>query len=90
MAAAAANWLQSCSTLCDPIDRSPPSSPIPDLVESGVKGECGALGMHSRGDWASSPWGLSLSPQRLPSASALLLALPPQDHTFILIIPLVL
>lgn len=43
------------------------------------------------GDWSSSPRGLSLSPQCLPSASAiLLLALPPQDHTFILIVPLVL
>lgn len=43
------------------------------------------------GTWSSSPWGLSLSPHRLPSASPiLLLALPPQDHTFILIVPLVL
>ena len=28
-AAAAAKSLQSCSTLCDPIDGSPPGSPIP-------------------------------------------------------------
>ena len=29
VAAAAAKSLQSCLTLCDPIDGSPPSSPIP-------------------------------------------------------------
>ena len=28
-AAAAAKWLQSCPTLCDPIDGSPPGSPVP-------------------------------------------------------------
>ena len=30
-AAAAAKSLQSCPTLCDPIDRSPPGSPIPGI-----------------------------------------------------------
>ena len=30
-AAAAAKSLQSCLTLCDPIDSSPPGSPIPIL-----------------------------------------------------------
>ena len=29
-AAAAAKSLQSCPTLCDPIDSSPPGSPVPD------------------------------------------------------------
>ena len=29
--AAAAKLLQSCPTLCDPIDRSPPGSPIPGI-----------------------------------------------------------
>ena len=28
-AAATAKLLQSCSTLCDPIDSSPPASPVP-------------------------------------------------------------
>ena len=28
-AAAAAKLLQSCPTLCDPIDSSPPGSPVP-------------------------------------------------------------
>ena len=30
-AAAAAKLLQSCSTLCDPIDGSPPGSPVPGI-----------------------------------------------------------
>jgi hypothetical protein len=32
-AAAAAKSLQSCLTLCDPIDGSPPGSPIPGILE---------------------------------------------------------
>ena len=31
-AAAAAKSLQSCPTLCDPVDRSPPGSPIPGIL----------------------------------------------------------
>ena len=31
-AAAAAKLLQSCPTLCDPIDGSPPGSPIPGIL----------------------------------------------------------
>ena len=30
-AAAAAKSLQSCPTLCDPIDGSPPGSPVPGI-----------------------------------------------------------
>ena len=30
-AAAAAKSLQSCPTLCDPIDGSPPDSPVPTI-----------------------------------------------------------
>ena len=33
-AAAAAKSLQSCSTLCDPIDGSPPGSPVPGIVQA--------------------------------------------------------
>ena len=33
-AAAAAASLQSCSTLCDPIDGSPPGSPIPGILQA--------------------------------------------------------
>ena len=32
-AAAAAALLQSCPTLCDPIDSSPPGSPIPGIFQ---------------------------------------------------------
>ena len=32
--AAAAESLQSCSTLCDPIDGSPPGSPIPGILQA--------------------------------------------------------
>ena len=32
--AAAAKSLQSCPTLCDPIDGSPPGSPIPGTVQA--------------------------------------------------------
>ena len=33
-AAATAKSLQSCPTLCDPIDSSPPSSPIPGILQA--------------------------------------------------------
>ena len=33
-AAAAAKSLQSCLTLCDPIDSSPPGSPIPGILQA--------------------------------------------------------
>ena len=34
MPAAAAKSLQSCPTLCDPIDGSPPGSPIPGILQA--------------------------------------------------------
>ena len=33
-AAAAAKSLQSCPTLCDPIDGSPPGSPVPGFLQA--------------------------------------------------------
>ena len=33
-AAAAAKLLQSCPTLCDPIDSSPPGSPVPGILQA--------------------------------------------------------
>ena len=33
-AAAAAVLLQSCPTLCDPIDGSPPGSPVPGILQA--------------------------------------------------------
>ena len=35
-AAAAAASLQSCPTLCDPIDSSPPGSPIPGILQARI------------------------------------------------------
>ena len=32
-AAAAAKSLQSCPTLCDPMDGSPPGSPVPEILQ---------------------------------------------------------
>ena len=34
LAAAAAKSLQSCPTLCDPIDGSPPGSPVPGILQA--------------------------------------------------------
>ena len=33
-AAAAAKLLQSCPNLCDPIDGSPPGSPVPGILQA--------------------------------------------------------
>ena len=33
-AAAAAKWLQSCLTLCDPMDDSPPGFPVPGILQA--------------------------------------------------------
>ena len=33
-AAAAAKSLQSCPILCDPIDSSPPGSPVPEILQA--------------------------------------------------------
>ena len=35
-AAAAAKLLQSCPTLCDPIDGSPPGSAIPGIIQARI------------------------------------------------------
>ena len=34
VAAAAAKSLQLCPTLCDPIDSSPPDSPVPGILQA--------------------------------------------------------
>ena len=34
LAAAAAKLLQSCATLCDPIDGSLPGSPVPGILQA--------------------------------------------------------
>ena len=42
-AAAAAKLLQSCPTLCDPIDGCPPGSPVPEILQA-PSGEPGVSG----------------------------------------------
>ena len=39
-AAAAANSLQSCPTLCNPIDGSPPGSPVPGILQANAGVGC--------------------------------------------------
>ena len=36
LAAAAATSLQSCLTLCDPVDGSPPGSPVPGILQARI------------------------------------------------------
>jgi len=38
LTAAAAKSLQSCLTLCDPIDGSPPGSPVPGILQARTLG----------------------------------------------------
>ena len=45
-AAAAAASLQSCPTLCDPIDGSPPGSPVPGILQARTL-EWGAISFSS-------------------------------------------
>ena len=50
MAVAAAKSLQSCPTLCDPIDSSPPSSPIPGVLQAKTL-EWVAISFHTAWKW---------------------------------------
>ena len=49
-AAAAAKSLQSCQTLCNPIDGSPPGSPIPGILQARTL-EWVAISFSSAGKW---------------------------------------
>ena len=49
-AAAAAKSLQSCPTLCDPIDGSPPGSPIPGILQARTL-EGVAISFSNAGKW---------------------------------------
>ena len=55
-AAAAAKLLQSCPTLCDPIDGSPPGSSVPGILQARIL-EWGAIGDRIKLTWG--PWGQS-------------------------------
>ena len=49
-ATAAAKSLQSCPTLCDPIDGSPPGSPVPGIVQARTL-EWVAISFPNTGKW---------------------------------------
>ena len=49
-AAAAAKSLQSCPTLCDPIDGSPPGSPVPGILQTRTL-EWVAISFFNAGKW---------------------------------------
>ena len=49
-AAAAAKLLQSCPTLCDPIDSSPPGSPVPGVLQARTL-ECVAISFSNARKW---------------------------------------
>ena len=49
-AAAAAKSLQSCPTLCDPIDGSPPGSPVPGILQAKTQ-ESVAISFSNAGKW---------------------------------------
>ena len=48
--AAAAKSLQLCPTLCDPIDGSPPGSPVPGILQARTL-ESGAISFSNAGKW---------------------------------------
>ena len=49
-AATAAKLLQSCLTLCDPIDGSPPGSPVPGILQARTLGWV-AISFSNAGKW---------------------------------------
>ena len=70
-AAAAAKSLQSCPTLCDPIDVSPPGSPVPRILQAGTL-EWVAISFSNAWKWkwsrsvvSNSLWPHGLQPTRL-------------------------
>ena len=58
-AAAAAKSLQSCPTLCDPIDGSPPDSPIPGILQARILewvAMPSSMGFSSQEHWSGLPF----------------------------------
>ena len=49
-AAAAAKSLQSCPTLCDPIDGGPPGSPVPGILQARIL-EWVTISFSNAGKW---------------------------------------
>ena len=62
-APAAAKSLQSCPTLCDPIDSSPPGSPVPGILQARIlEWVAFPSPMHEREKWK---WSLSVESDSL-------------------------
>ena len=59
VAAAAAKSLQSCPTLCDPTDSSPPGFPVPGILQARTL-EWGAISFSNAGKWKVKVKSLSL------------------------------
>ena len=55
-AAAAAKSLQSCPTLCDPIDGSPPGSPVPGILQARTHQAPPSLGFSRQEHWSELPF----------------------------------
>ena len=86
-AAAAAKSLQSCSTLCDPIDGSQPGSPVPGILHAKVL-EWGAIAFsgksHRHMQFMTRERSLGLfpvSPWRVPVSGSLGLCMATYDIT---------
>ena len=62
-AAAAAKSLQSCPTLCDPIDGSPPGSPVPGILKARTL-EWVAISFSNEWKWSRSVMSDSVRPHR--------------------------
>ena len=63
-AAAAAKSLQSCPTLCDPTDGSPPGSPVPGILQARTP-ECVAISFSNAWKWSLSVMSDSSRPHGL-------------------------
>ena len=70
-AAAAAKLLQSCPTLCDPRDSSPPGSPVPGILQARTL-ECLAISFSNASKWKVKVKSLRLSTWKLHSRVRLL------------------
>ena len=71
LAAAAAKWLQSCLTLCDPRDSSSPGSPVPGVLQARTL-EWLAISFSNAWKWRVKMKSLRLSTWKLHSRVRLL------------------
>ena len=79
-AAAAAKSLQSCLTLCEPIDGSPPGSPVPGILQARTL-ERVAISFSSAWKWSHSVISNSLQPHGLQPTRLLCPRDPPGNNT---------